>query len=501
MNITLGLGGGPRHACAALSDGARIIAACEQERITRIRGDGLNASGLPDEAVDFLLDRRGLTRRQISKLAVGDASPAASLGEVVHFDHHQSHAAAAYLTSPFESAAVLVCDHQSPEMSLWEGSGATLARVDWPWQGPGLASLYSMCAQRMGFTGEAQAAHLEALARLRPGVRDDRVARLFQYREDSIALTTGWEDTLAGVGAPALLERGRMAEAAAISGAVQNAIGDLLTTLIRSVRARSSATRLCLAGSLFYNSHYCGLVKRAKLFDDVFVPVNPGNAGLALGAALHADGAKPKLTTPFLGPSFDSEEIKAVLDNCKLTYEWLGEHAAAARAVDVLGHGGLVGWFRGAMEWGPRALGARSIFASPFSPYVLENLNRFLKHRQPWRGYALATYEQEIERQFEGPVAAPFMECDFQPRDRERFRYVMPHTEAALRVQSVPVDGAHPMSHLLKLFGEAQGSPILVNTSFNGFSEPIVCSPRDAIRVFYGTGLDLLVMNEFVVTK
>jgi carbamoyltransferase len=145
------------------------------------------------------------------------------------------------------------------------------------------------------------------------------------------------------------------------------------------------ASDLCLAGSLFYNTHFCTVAKTSGLFDRVFVPVNPGNSGLAVGTALHASGASPTQTSPFLGPSYDAEEIKATIDNCKLTYDWVGEHGAVTRAVDALRRGSLVGWFNGAMEWGPRALGARCIFANPFAPYVLENLNRFLKHREPWR--------------------------------------------------------------------------------------------------------------------
>ena len=239
----------------------------------------------------------------------------------------------------------------------------------------------------------------------------------------------------------------------------------------------------------------------AGIFDRVFVPVNPGNAGLAIGTALLVNNAAPRALTPFLGPLFDSEEIKATLDNCKLIYEWVGEHKAATRTVDALSRGCLVGWYSGAMESGPRALGARCILASPFSPYVLENLNRFLKQRKPWRGYALSGLHEDIRAHFDGPTESPFMECDFRPRDRDLFRHVVPQPTAAIRVQTVGAD-AHPaFRELLRLFGQASGKSVLVNTSFNGFSEPIVCSPRDAIRVFYGTGLDMLVMNDFVITK
>jgi carbamoyltransferase len=172
-----------------------------------------------------------------------------------------------------------------------------------------------------------------------------------------------------------------------------------------------------------------------------------------------------------------------------------------AFAVDQLQRGRLVAWFEGPMEWGPRALGARSILASPFSRYVLDNLNRFLKHRDSWRGYALSGMASSIQEHFDGPAISPYMECDYSPKDRARFDHVLPGPRAAVRVQTVGSDAPRRFRALLQAFGEATGVPVLVNTSFNGFREPIVCSPRDAVRVFFGSGIDTLVLDEFVINK
>jgi carbamoyltransferase len=179
----------------------------------------------------------------------------------------------------------------------------------------------------------------------------------------------------------------------------------------------------------------------------------------------------------------------------------MSEPDTTAVAVDALRRGQLVGWFDGPMEWGPRALGGRSIVASPFAPYVLENLNRFLKHRDPWRGYALSGLQEAVAREFAGPRGAPFMESDYVPIDRDRFRHVLPGPNAAIRIHTVGPEAPRRFASLLAAFGEATGAPFLVNTSFNGFLEPLVCSPRDAVRVFYGTGLDMLVFDGFVITK
>jgi carbamoyltransferase len=282
---------------------------------------------------------------------------------------------------------------------------------------------------------------------------------------------------------------------------VQARFGDLLIDVLHRVRRETGQLRLCLGGSLIYSSFLSSVAKRAGIFDEVFVPVNPGNAGLSVGTALLASGAAPRTVSPLLGPAFSAHEVKAALDNCKLRYEWLSEGEILERTVAALLRGHLIGWFEGGMEWGPRALGARSILASPFSEYVLENLNRFLKHRPSWRTYALSGLEEDVTRLFDGPDASPYMECDYRALHPELFRHVLPNPRAALRVQTVGATAPTRFRALLEAFKEATGTGVVVNTSFNGFSEPIVCTPRDAVRVYYGTGLDMLVIDRFVLTK
>ena len=152
------------------------------------------------------------------------------------------------------------------------------------------------------------------------------------------------------------------------------------------------------------------------------------------------------------------------------------------------------------MEWGHRALGNRSILASPLSPYVLDNLNLFLKQRERYRAYGLSVREEDASQYFDGPRRSSWMEYEYGLKDRDRFRHVLPAGASTLRVQTVDRSAAF-FQELHEAFANATGTGVLVNTSFNGFSEPIVCSPRDAIRVFYGTGLDVLIIDRFVVRK
>jgi carbamoyltransferase len=299
------------------------------------------------------------------------------------------------------------------------------------------------------------------------------------------------------------MARGREPEdRSRVASALQNRLSELLVTFVSAVRRQLPARRrLCLGGSLFYNSCFNARIKTSGIYDDVFIPADPGNAGLALGAVLEALERPPTPVSPFLGPSYSSEEIKETLDNCKLTYEWVSESDGIELAVRALQKGRIVAWFDDRMEWGPRALGARCILASPFSKYVLDNLNRFLKQREPWRGYALTGTRPAVGEFFEGPDNSAFMECDFEPRDRDMFQHILPGPRASVRLQTVDNGVPSRFRALLDAFGTAAGAPVLVNTSFNGFREPIVCSPRDAVRVFFGTGIDLLVLGQFVIGK
>jgi carbamoyltransferase len=294
-----------------------------------------------------------------------------------------------------------------------------------------------------------------------------------------------------------------------VASAFQRHLGSLLVSAAADVKRATGATRLCVGGGLFYNTTFNTVLRQSGMFDDVFVPPNVGNAGIAIGAALtmaEQDGqAVQGATSPFLGPEYDAETIKQTLDNCKLSYECLSDRDTIETAASALARGQLVGWFQGRMEWGPRALGNRSILASPHSPYVLDNLNVFLKHRERHRLYGLSVPEEQAANLFDGPPQSRFMEFEYQPRNRGLFRTVMLDDTTTLRVQTVPDKPGDPETTRLRglheRVGQTTGLPVLVHTSFNGFAEPMVCSPRDAIRVFFGTGLDLLVMQRFVVRK
>jgi carbamoyltransferase len=498
MSLVAGLAGVTRHGCVALADASGLRGVCQQERVTRVRNAGFNETGLPDEALDLMLRRLDRTRSNVGRFVVAGAAPDGTAYE--HIERQFAHAATAYLSSPFTGATIVICGRGQPAVSVWMATGADLTPVEWPWRSPGLAEVYSRCAEILGFSGEAGGRRMEALARLQPDERNGEVEDLFRWSGDAFQVAPGWEGRVEEI--HRRISRDCVHPAGAgLAAALQARIIDLVLELLRAVRRRTGSANLCLGGSLFYHSSINTAVRQAQIFDSVFVPVDPGEAGLAVGAALSALKQAPREAGPFLGPEYNSQDVKATLENCKLQYDWVSADGAIEVVVNALMKGTLVAWFDGPMEWGPRALGARCILANPFMPYVLENLNRFLKQREPWRGYALSGLSTAVHEHFDGPTTAPFMECDYRPRDPSRFTHVLPTRSASLRVHTVDGHAPPRFKRLLEAFGAARGLPFLVNTSFNGFHEPIACSPRDAVRIFYGTGIDLLVLQQFVVRK
>ncbi|HUE86840.1 MAG TPA: carbamoyltransferase C-terminal domain-containing protein [Vicinamibacterales bacterium] len=457
---------------AALIDVARgAIAACEENRLTRAVDSG--TAGPPELSIDELLRFLGCSRADIAQsLGVGDEG---------NVDPSCAHAEYARSASGFDESLVFVCGR---ETSAWIGAS------------PIPLQRHSSITEEYG--------RLTARLGLRP-TRDEHLAEA--------------------------LARGGHEEAAA----VQRRLGDDLLTMLGELQTQTKAQRVCLSGGLFFNTYFTTLVASSRIFEETYVPPHPGRNGAALGAALlgvsGASGASggagsagagaagsagdvwrklggmpwptkaDAIGSPYLGPSYTDQEIKGTLENCKLSFDLLHDDRLFELVLHQLSRGRLVGWYHGRLEWGPRALGHRSVLADPFAPHVLENLNGFLKRRPAFRAYGVSVPVARLSDLFAGASSAsPFMQFEYRPRDLDRFRTILPPGVQTLRVHTV--DETEPRTlRLLEMWGEKSGMPVLVNTSFNGFHEPLVCSPRDAIRVFYGTGLDVLALENFLLRK
>jgi carbamoyltransferase len=296
-----------------------------------------------------------------------------------------------------------------------------------------------------------------------------------------------------------------------VAASLQAHLEDVLCEIAARQREKSGEENLCLAGGVALNSLAMSEIERRAGFQRVFVQPAAGNAGCAIGAALslwheQLDNRERayQMQHLFLGPQFGDEEIKSVLDNCKISYEYLlTEDKLIAEVARLLAQGKIVGWFRGAMEFGGRALGARSILASPTSAMMRDNLNTFIKHREDFRPFSAAVPEERLSEFCEPSHLHRFLEGVSRARAEAAARIpAAVFGRGLVRMHGVNRRANATFWKLLGKFGEAnQDTPVLLNTSFNLFGEPVVSTPREAVRGFYCSGIDCLAIGNFLVRK
>jgi carbamoyltransferase len=294
----------------------------------------------------------------------------------------------------------------------------------------------------------------------------------------------------------------------ALARSIQDACCELVTELVESFRKQEKITHVCLAGGLFHNSLLVAALEKNLGLDKIFVPPAPGDAGTACGAtylAWHEVLRRPR-TEPvhdvYRGPTFSRQQTKDVLDNCKARYSLQNTEKRKIEAtLQLLQAGKIVGWFQGAAEFGARALGNRSILASPWGSYVQENLNDYVKHREGFRPFAISVPEEDCPLYFEASQQCRFMNSlgRVRPGHCLPARFLLPDGQVRLHV--VEKRSNSLFWQLLKSFGEQAPAPMLLNTSFNLFGEPLVVTPRDAVRSYFCSGLDALVIDLFVLSK
>ncbi|MHB8753352.1 MAG: carbamoyltransferase family protein [Candidatus Acidiferrales bacterium] len=463
---------------------------------------------------------RDVNNHRILRLLSGDAHV-----PVLHFDHHLCHAASAFYPSPFDRALILTFDEhgdgRAGMAAIGEGENIRAEQtVPFPHS---LAWVYSQVTELIGYRPNEHEHKTQWLsltaepAFLRVFLQTLRHGAGPFPRLNSSFFTTGFAGRLAfsqkfydalGISSQPDAEMDAPTRAA-LASSLQKACQIIITELAESLRKRHAINNLCLAGGLFLNPLLVSALEAKSGFEKVFVQPAAGNEGTALGAAFlsrrektgHARTAP--LSHLYLGPSYSNEDIKNVLDNCKAIYRWLDSDAKKIdEAVKLLASGKIVAWFQGAAEFGPRALGNRSMFASPWAPYVKENLNDYVKHREPFRPFALSVPEEDAAKYFEFTPPAHFMATMGRLRPEHRDLLSMHALPGDLVRLHVVAREANPAGwNLLKGFGSQALAPVLLNTSFNLFGEPLVLSPRDAVRSYYCSGADALIIGSFLLTK
>ena len=464
-------------------------------------------------------------------------------------EHHLSHAASAFFPSPFEAAAVLTLDGvgewATSSVAHGEGNNVQIMReIHFPHS---LGLLYSAFTYYAGFkvnSGEYKVMGLAPYGRPRYmqrildhliDVKPDGSFRLDQaYFNYCTGLTMTNDAFHALFGEPPRKPEDRLTQFHMdIAASIQAVTDDVMLRLARSLARDTGAANLCLAGGVALNCVANGKILRDGCFKKLWIQPAAGDAGGAVGAALVAfhlykEGAR---VTPasddgmqgsFLGPAFADDDIAARLTAAGARFSRLNEEEVLERAASDLAAGRALGWFQGRMEFGPRALGARSILADPRSPSMQKTLNLRVKHRESFRPFAPAVLAEDAPDWFEIECSSPYMllvapvskkRCRVTTAEEENLfgidklnvvRSEIPavtHVDYSARIQTVHAETNSRFHSLLRRFKLRTGCPVLVNTSFNVRGEPIVCTPDDAFRCFMGTDIESLAIGNCYLTK
>ena len=443
--------------------------------------------------------------------------------KISHFDHHLCHAASAFFPSPFDRALIITLDEDgdgdSGMIAIGQGRDIrVLRRIRFP---NSLAIVYSLVTELIGFVPrreeqKTQWLSLEGEPKFKAVFLDmlrkplDLVPFLnSSFVERGVAKSLSFSTKFYQQVGLAEGEQPGETHGRALASSIQEACAEIIAELAQDLRHQHSVQDVCFAGGLFQNALLVASIEKKLGINQVFVPPAPGNAGTAVGAAQlawHVALGKQRqepVSHVFWGPKFTGQQVKDVLDNSKSRYFFqdTDEHKLDT-AIELLTAGKIVGWVQGACEFGPRALGNRSVLASPWAPYVKENLNDYIKFREWFRPFAISVTEEDCHRYFDCSQLCRFMNSLGWIRDGSSVLpdgFLLPGGRVRLHVVE---RRSNPLFwRLLKRFGDHAPAPMLVNTSFNLFDEPLVATPRDAIRSYYCSGIDALVIDNFVLSK
>ena len=555
MNV-LGINSVYHESAAALLIDGELVVAVEEERFNRIKhgkeAQFDNPHQLPERAIRFCLKYAGLTARDIDQVAfsfdpklrrkrhradwwdprieetfrlrIGQVPGAIdellgrSLGPRLHFvPHHLAHAASAFFPSGFDRAAILTIDGigETAGSTLAKGIGARIQSLETFEYPHSIGFVWEVFSDYLGFSHYDASKVMGLAAYGNPEVYRSKFHSVL--RADGENYGVAQEILAVNPGRFALMEAmfGLPREPdskieprhADIAAALQEATDAAVTALVRRVKRRVPVDNLCLSGGVALNCVTNELVRRSGEFANVFIPSAPHDAGTAIGAAYIVHCAKRKsapqrgYSTPYLGPAFKQRDILAAVKSASLTAR--RSKSPARDAAEMIADGKIVAWFQGRMEFGPRALGNRSLLADPRRPDMRDILNQKVKHREDFRPFAPSVLAEHADEWFEvgGHLAShEFMlfACGVKPGRRDLIPAVV-HKDGSARVQLVSRKSNPRFHELISRFHEKTGVPLVVNTSFND-SEPIVCTPTDAIVTFRKSGIDALFMDDVYLT-
>jgi carbamoyltransferase len=469
------------------------------------------------------------------ELAVAFNTPAEGLSKKIKsVEHHRAHIASAFFVSEFERAAVLSVDGMGDFTSTMWGIGdknkiSVLGTVHYPHS---LGFVYTAITQYLGFwkygdeykvmglSGFGQPSFLPQLRKLvipKSGGGFKLDLKYFTHHKSGVQMSWNGGEPVVGrmfseeleklLGPARKPEESLTKKHEDIAASVQALYEENLFRILDNLHKVTGLTKLAFAGGTAQNSLANGKIYKNSAFTEIYVPPAGHDAGTAVGAAFdvwHEQLGKPRgfvMTSPFWGEEHDDAAYESALKKENLKYERLNDETLYRRTAELIAKGNIVGWFQGRTEWGPRALGNRSIVANPAFPEIKEILNLKIKKREAFRPFAPSVLEEKVGEYFEEQYPVPFMEkvYSIRPEVREKIPAVV-HVDGTGRLQSVSKTTNPRYWSLINEVGKLTGIPIVVNTSFNE-NEPIVNMPEEAVNCYLRTKMDALVLGNYLVTR
>ncbi len=461
-------------------------------------------------------------------------APTALKAEFHNVEHHHAHIASAFFVSPFSEAALLSVDGMGDFVSTMWGTGKdnriqVKDTVNFPHS---LGFFYTGISQWLGFTKYGDEGKVMGLAPYGEPRYVDKLRRIVRVQRDgsfeldldyftlwSQGATMTWDDNEPTLGLlfsdklVQLLGEPRVPCSAItkqhedVAASLQAMLEEAEFALLRRLQRDTGQSALCMAGGVALNSAFNGKVLPEKIFSDIFIQPAASDAGTSLGVCyyiFHQILGQPRtflMNHAFTGPRFANVQIEAALKQENLAYVALDEGTLVKRAAEIIDRGEVMGWFQGRMEWGPRALGNRSIIADPRRDDMKDILNARIKHREKFRPFAPSILLEAVGNYFDQTYPDPFMVKVYNVLPEKRVEIpAVTHVDGTGRLQTVDKEHVPLYWELINAFGERTGTPVVLNTSFNE-NEPIVCTPREAIDCFLRTKMDALVVGNYLVQK
>ena len=560
MNI-LGISCFYHDAAAALVQDGRLTAAAQEERFTRKKHD----QDFPGHAIDFCLERSNLKPQDLDYVVFYDKpfvkfdrilqtyiatwpkglfsflkampiwikekiwipqtikSELDYEGEILFAEHHVSHAASAFLVSPFEEAAILTTDGVGEWDTTTYGIGrgndiSLLKSIQFPHS---LGLFYSAFTYYLGFRVNSAEYKVMGLAPYgEPRFYDLIMRELVTTREDgSFNLNMRYFTYEYGLKMTGRKFTGLFGEPVRkpessltqfhkdVAASLQKATDTIMVNMARHVERETEMKYLCMAGGVALNCVSNSKILENTSFHDIFVQPAAGDAGGAVGAAYYVHNTilgNPRtfaMNHVFLGPEFSDEQIEAMLKSKNVSYRKFDRHELLRETAQLIANQKVVGWFQGRMEFGPRALGNRSIIADARNPKNQSVVNLKIKFRESFRPFAPTILEDRTEEYFEFDRPSPYMLFVANVRTDKRTIPAVTHVDGSARLQTISRQQNPLYYDLVAEFDRQTGCPVIINTSFNVRGEPIVCTPEDAWRCFMRTEMDCLVMGSFIIEK